>query len=62
MRAKADRGLLAETWAEKAREFEREMDVIRSSIRRMDRLVANVDTGRPAAAESRSKPFWLIFD
>src|SRR5262249_45191276 len=33
--------LLAETWAEKAREFEREMDVIRGSIRRM---------GLPAAA------------
>jgi hypothetical protein len=43
-RQAVDRGhrLLAEDWAGKAREFEREMDVIRSSIRRMDRLAAGV--------------------
>lgn len=35
--------LLAETWADKAREFEREMDVIRTSIRRMDQLATDVD-------------------
>jgi two-component system, chemotaxis family, protein-glutamate methylesterase/glutaminase len=37
-----DRGhrLVADTWAEKASEFEHERDVIRSSIRRMDRMVA----------------------
>ena len=38
--------LLAETWAGKAREFEREMEVIRSSIRRMDRLVAHSDEAK----------------
>jgi two-component system, chemotaxis family, protein-glutamate methylesterase/glutaminase len=32
--------LLAETWAEKTRECEREMDVIRGSIRHMDRIAA----------------------
>jgi two-component system chemotaxis response regulator CheB len=32
--------LLAQTWADRAREFEREMDTIRGSIRRMDRLAA----------------------
>src|SRR5215470_15432436 len=41
--------LLAKTWAEKAREFEREMDVIRSSIRRMDRLAADVDATHKSA-------------
>ncbi len=35
--------LPAETWAEKAREFEKEMDVIRSSIRRMDRLAGETE-------------------
>jgi two-component system, chemotaxis family, protein-glutamate methylesterase/glutaminase len=43
--------LLAETWADKAREFEREMDIIRSSTRRMDRLAANVDAAKRVAAE-----------
>lgn len=44
-----DHHLLAENWLQKARDFEREMDVIRDSIRRMDRLVA--DEERPKAAE-----------
>jgi two-component system chemotaxis response regulator CheB len=39
--------LLAETWADKAREFEHEMDIIRSSIRRMDRLAADADAKAP---------------
>jgi two-component system chemotaxis response regulator CheB len=42
--------LLAETWADKAREFEREMEVIRSSIRRMDRIAAHSDEAKGAAA------------
>jgi two-component system chemotaxis response regulator CheB len=42
--------LLAGTWAEKAREFEREMDIIRNSIRRMDRLATDVDAAKRAAA------------
>jgi hypothetical protein len=33
------------------REFEREMDIIRTSIRRMDRLAADVDAAKRAAAE-----------
>jgi hypothetical protein len=41
---------LAGTWADKAREFEREMEVIRNSIRRMDRLVARSDEAKRAAA------------
>jgi two-component system, chemotaxis family, protein-glutamate methylesterase/glutaminase len=43
--------LLAESWAEKAREFEREMDVIRDSIRRVDRLAADAQRAARAAAE-----------
>jgi len=43
--------LLAQTWAEKAREFEREMDVIRGSIRRMDRLAAAEEAKESRAAE-----------
>jgi two-component system, chemotaxis family, protein-glutamate methylesterase/glutaminase len=43
--------LLAETWADKGREFEREMEVIRGSIRRMDRLAAHSDEAKRAAAE-----------
>jgi two-component system chemotaxis response regulator CheB len=35
--------LLAQNWAEKRREFEQEMDIIRSSIRRMDRLAADAE-------------------
>jgi two-component system, chemotaxis family, protein-glutamate methylesterase/glutaminase len=42
--------LLAETWAEKARDFEREMDVIRGSIRRMDRIAAAA--GEPKEAHA----------
>ncbi|MBV8751249.1 MAG: chemotaxis protein CheB [Hyphomicrobiales bacterium] len=43
--------LLAETWADKSREFEREMDVIRASIRRMDRIAAADDLKEARAAE-----------
>jgi hypothetical protein len=43
--------LLAETWADKAREFERQMDVIRASVRRMDQLATDIDAARRAAAE-----------
>ncbi|MGC2076150.1 MAG: chemotaxis protein CheB, partial [Xanthobacteraceae bacterium] len=43
--------LLAEAWADKAREFEHEMDIIRSSIRRMDQLATDINTGGRAAAE-----------
>jgi len=50
--AAAVRGqLLAENWAAKLREFEREMDVIRSSTRRMDRFVAKTDLNKQSAAE-----------
>jgi len=42
--------LLAETLAERLREFEREMDIIRTSIRRMDRLATDVDGAKRAAA------------
>jgi len=43
--------LLAETWDDKAREFEGEMDIIRTSIRRMNRLAADVEAAQRAAAE-----------
>jgi two-component system, chemotaxis family, protein-glutamate methylesterase/glutaminase len=44
--------LLAENWADKARDFEREMDVIRSSIHRMDRIAAAAaEAEGPRAAE-----------
>lgn len=43
--------LLAESWQQKAREFEREMNVIRDSIRRMDQLAANFERPAPKAAE-----------
>ena len=44
--------LLAENWADKARDFEREMDVIRSSIHRMDRIAASAEEAEgPRAAE-----------
>jgi two-component system chemotaxis response regulator CheB len=43
--------LLAENWAAKFNEFEREMDIIRSSTRRMDRLAAQADIERKGAAE-----------
>jgi two-component system, chemotaxis family, protein-glutamate methylesterase/glutaminase len=42
--------LLAQTWAEKASEFEREMDVIRGSIRRMERLAAAAEEPKGARA------------
>jgi len=42
--------LLAENWADKAREFEREMEVIRNSIRRMDRLAARAEQPKRLAA------------
>lgn len=48
--ADSDHRLLAQNWAEKAREFEREMDVIRGSIRRMDRLAAAADAPKGARA------------
>jgi two-component system chemotaxis response regulator CheB len=44
--------LLAETWADRAKEIEREMEVIRSSIRRMDRVVAHSDEAKRAAADA----------
>jgi len=44
--------LLAETWTDKAREFEREMDVIRGSIRRMDRLAAASAAEEPKGARA----------
>lgn len=43
--------LLAENWSQKAREFEREMDVIRDSIRRVDQLAANSERAAKTAAE-----------
>jgi two-component system chemotaxis response regulator CheB len=43
--------LLAENWVDKAREFEREMDVIRNSVRRMERLAAESERSAKAAAE-----------
>jgi two-component system, chemotaxis family, protein-glutamate methylesterase/glutaminase len=43
--------LLAERWAERVQEFEREMDIIRTSIRRMDRLTTDVDAAKRAAME-----------
>jgi two-component system chemotaxis response regulator CheB len=43
--------LLAENWADRVREFEREMDVIRHSVRRMERLAAESERSAKAAAE-----------
>jgi two-component system chemotaxis response regulator CheB len=43
--------LLAENWAAKRNEFQTEMDIIRGSIRRMDRLAAQADMERKSAAE-----------
>jgi two-component system, chemotaxis family, protein-glutamate methylesterase/glutaminase len=43
--------LLADNWAQKTREFEREMDVIRDSIQRMDQLAANYEREAKTAAE-----------
>jgi two-component system chemotaxis response regulator CheB len=42
--------LLAENWADKVKEFENEMDVIRSSIRRMDALAAQIEEPKRLAA------------
>ena len=43
--------LLAKIWAAKMREFERETDIIRNSMRRMDCLAALADVAKPKAAE-----------
>ena len=43
--------LLAEHWADRAREFEQEMDVLRNSVRRMERLAADSERSANAAAE-----------
>jgi two-component system chemotaxis response regulator CheB len=42
--------LLAESWAAKTRECEREMEVIRGSIRRMDRIAAAAEAPKDAHA------------
>ncbi len=41
--------LLAETWKDKAREYEHELNVIRDSVRRMDRLAAEAERTQRAA-------------
>jgi len=43
--------LLAENWAAKLRDFEGELDIVRSSTRRMDRLAAQAEFERERAAE-----------
>ena len=45
--------LLMESWAAKVKEFEKEMDIIRNSTRRMDRFAAqaDIDASKRAAAE-----------
>jgi len=43
--------LLAEHWTDRAREFEQEMDVLRNSVRRMERLAADSEQSAKAAAE-----------
>jgi two-component system chemotaxis response regulator CheB len=43
--------LLAGNWAAKVKEFERELDIIRTSTRRMDRFAAQADVERKSAAE-----------
>lgn len=43
--------VLAAIWADKAREFEREMDIIRASVRRIDQLATDADLAKRAAAE-----------
>jgi two-component system, chemotaxis family, protein-glutamate methylesterase/glutaminase len=52
-RQAVDRGhrLLAQNWAEKAHEYEPEMEVIRGSVRRMDRLAAAEEAKTAHAAE-----------
>jgi hypothetical protein len=44
-------GAFAENWAQKAREFDRETDIIRDSTRRMDRFTAQADRSDQGAAE-----------
>jgi two-component system chemotaxis response regulator CheB len=46
---KAGHRLLADNWAEKGREFEIELGVIRDSIRRMDRIAADAERQQAAA-------------
>lgn len=41
----------AEAWAAKAREYERELDVVRESIARMDEIAARVDRAQTEAAQ-----------
>jgi two-component system chemotaxis response regulator CheB len=41
--------LLADNWADKGREFERELDIIRDSIRRIDRIAAEAERQQAAA-------------
>src|SRR5262249_36305825 len=43
--------LLAENWAQKIKEFEREADIIRNSTRRMDRIAAQAEMARESGAE-----------
>jgi two-component system chemotaxis response regulator CheB len=43
--------LLAENWARKIQESEREAEIIRNSTRRMDRLAAQADMAKQSAAE-----------
>ena len=43
--------LLAENWAAKLKEFECEMDIVRNSTRRMDRLATQADMAKQSAAE-----------
>jgi two-component system, chemotaxis family, protein-glutamate methylesterase/glutaminase len=43
--------LLARTWREKVKEFDRETEIIRQSTRRMDRLAAQADMAAKGAAE-----------
>ena len=38
--------MLAENWARKAREFERELDVIRDAMRRVDEVAAATPVSR----------------
>lgn len=46
---KAGHRLLAENWSEKMRECEKELGVVRASVRRMDRLAAEADVAKHAA-------------
>lgn len=44
-------GLLARTWRERVKEFDRETEIIRQSTSRIDRLAAEADIARKSAAE-----------